>query len=246
MASLGALVAGVSHEINTPVGIGVTAASSMQEQARRMLGLFEEGNLKKSELEHFLRVSAETSEIILRNLQRAADLVHSFKQVAVDQASGERREFAMRSYLDEILLALRPKLRHAPHQVRVECPETLVLDSYPGALAQVLTNLITNTLVHAFPDGRAGHIDIVVRREGGGVWLEYSDDGVGMPPDDVRRVFDPFFTTKRGAGGTGLGMHIVYNLVTQMLGGTIELRSVLGQGTRVTITFPAVLQKAAA
>jgi two-component system, NtrC family, sensor kinase len=241
MASLGALVAGVSHEINTPVGIGVTAASALQEQSARIAREFAAGDLKKSELEHFLQVSAETSVIILRNLQRAADLLE-----ALDQVGGERRQFALRAYLDEVLLSLRPKLRRVPHQVSVDCPHGLVLDTYPGALAQVLTNLITNTLVHAFPDGRAGRIDIAVRHDSGAVRLDYSDDGIGMPPENLRRVFDPFFTTKRGTGGTGLGMHIVYNLVTQMLGGTIEVSSTVGQGTRVVVLFPAEVQKAAA
>jgi signal transduction histidine kinase len=246
MASLGALVAGVSHEINTPVGIGVTAASGLHEHARRLKRLYADDALKKSDLDNFLQLTSESTDIILRNLQRAADLIQSFKQVAVDQASGERRQFAMRRYLEEVLRSLGPKLKRTPHAVNVDCDETLVLDSYPGALAQVLTNLISNSLVHAFPDGRTGRIDIAVRRLSDQVRLEYADDGAGIPPEHLRRVFDPFFTTKRGSGGSGLGMHIVYNLVTQMLGGTIDIASTVGRGTRVTVTFPQQVQQAAA
>jgi len=246
LASLGALVAGVSHEINTPVGIGVTAASALQEQARRISRQYAAEGLKKSDLDHFLALATESSDIILRNLQRAADLIQSFKQVAVDQASGERRQFAMRTYLEEVLRSLGPKLKRTPHAVHVDCADALILDSYPGALTQVLTNLISNSLLHAFPDGRSGRIDIAVRQQAGEVRLEYSDDGVGIPPDNLRRVFDPFFTTKRGSGGSGLGMHIVYNLVTQMLDGAIDIASTIGQGTRVIVTFPREVRQAAA
>ena len=246
MASLGALVAGVSHEINTPVGIGVTAASTLEQRARHFARDVASGALRKSELDSFLAVATESSQIILRNMQRAADLIQSFKQVAVDQASGERRQFGLRAYLDEILLNLGPRLKRTPHVVTVDCADTIVPDSYPGALAQVLTNLISNSLVHAFPDGRKGRIDIRAREQGDRVRLDYADDGIGMPPEDLRRIFDPFFTTKRGSGGSGLGMHIVYNLVTQMLAGTIEVTSTVGQGTRVCVTFPATMHRAAA
>ena len=245
MAALGALVAGVSHEINTPVGIGVTAASALQEQAWRIRVQYAAEGLKKSDLDHFLATASESSDIILRNLQRAADLVQSFKQVAVDQVSGERRRFAIREYLEEVLRSLGPKLKPARHAVNVDCADALILDSYPGALAQVLTNLVSKSLLHAYPDGRTGRIDIVVRQHAGQVRLEYADDGIGIPPEDLRRVFDPFFTTKRGSGGSGLGMHIVYNLVTQMLGGTIDIASTVGQGMRVVVTFPQELQQAA-
>ena len=242
LASLGALVAGIAHEINTPVGIGVTAASTLDSQARALAEKYRTNELKKSDLETFLGAAQESSQIILRNLQRAADLVHSFKQVAVDQASGERRRFVLRTYLDEILLSLAPKLKRTPHEIVIDCGGDVMPDSYPGALAQVLTNLIGNSLVHAFPDGRKGRIHIRARDEDGFVQLDYSDDGVGMSPEHLRRIFDPFFTTKRGQGGSGLGMHIVYNLVTQMLGGHIEAHSSEGGGLHVQLRFPAVVQ----
>ena len=239
MASLGALVAGVSHEINTPVGIGVTAASALQERARQLRKQHSEQTLTASDLDGFVAVAEESSQIILRNLQRAADLIHSFKQVAVDQASGERRQFALRAYLDEVLLSLGPRLKRTPHKLSVDCADGVMLDSYPGALAQVLTNLVTNSLMHAFPDDRKGRIGIAAREEAGTIRLYYWDDGVGIAPEHLPRIFDPFFTTKRGRGGSGLGMHIVYNLVTQLLGGTIEVTSTPGQGTQVFVTFPA-------
>ncbi len=164
----------------------------------------------------------------------------------MDQASSERRRFDLREYLDEVLLSLGPKLKRTPHKVTLDCPPNLVLDSYPGALAQIVTNLLTNSLLHAFPGGRAGRITLSAARHGEDVRLVYADDGVGIPPEHLGRVFDPFFTTRRGQGGSGLGMHIVYNLVTRMLGGTIDLASPPGEGTRVTVTFPAAARTAGA
>jgi PAS domain S-box-containing protein len=246
MASLGALVAGVAHEINTPVGVGVTAASTLQARAGELRTAYENQELRRSDLDRFIALADESTQIILRNLQRAADLIHSFKQVAVDQSSGERRSFKLRGYIDEILLSLRPKLKRTAHVVEVECPDDLVVDSYPGAIAQVLTNLVTNSLLHAFDDARPGRIRIAVRREPEHVELAYSDDGRGIPPENLPRIFDPFFTTRRGTGGTGLGLHIVYNLVTQRLGGSIQVASEPGKGTRFTLLLPTRAQKAAA
>jgi PAS domain S-box-containing protein len=246
MASLGALVAGIAHEINTPVGVGVTAASTLQARATELRAAYESQELRRSDLDRFVTLAEESSQIILRNLQRAADLIHSFKQVAVDQSSGERRSFKLRGYIEEILLSLRPKLKRTAHVVEVDCPDDLVVDSYPGAIAQVLTNLVTNSLLHAFEDNQPGHIRIAVRREAERVELAYSDDGRGIPAENLPSIFDPFFTTRRGTGGTGLGLHIVYNLVTQRLGGSIQVASEPGKGTRFTLLLPTRAQKAAA
>ena len=237
LASLGALVAGVAHEINTPVGVGVTAASTLQDWAQRVQQQQAAATLTRSELDRFLAVAGESTQILLKNLQRAADLIQSFKQVAVDQSSGERRRFELKGYIDEVLLSLAPKLNRTPHKVTVECP-TLTVDSYPGALAQILTNFISNSLAHAFPPGRSGTMRVAVTREGDAVVLRYADDGIGIPPENLARIYDPFFTTKRGSGGSGLGMHIVYNLVTQLLGGTIHAGSTEGQGTTFEVRFP--------
>ena len=246
MASLGALVAGIAHEINTPVGVGVTAASTLQARAGQLRELYEREELRRSDLDRFVGLAEESTQIILRNLQRAADLIHSFKQVAVDQSSGERRRFKLRGYIDEILLSLRPQLKRTTHSVELDCPDDLVLDSYPGAIAQILTNLVANSLLHGFENRQRGHIRIAVRAEPGRVELAYSDDGRGIAPEYLPRIFDPFFTTKRGVGGSGLGLHIVYNLVTQKLGGTIQVASEPGSGARFTLQLPMQTQRAAA
>jgi signal transduction histidine kinase len=239
MASLGALVAGVSHEINTPIGIGVTAASTLAQLGRGIEEKRAAGTLTPADAAEFAALARESSQMILANLQRASELIQSFKQVAVDQASSERRRFDLREYLDEVLLSLGPKLKRTPHVVALDCEENIVLDSYPGAFAQIVTNLVSNSLLHGYAEGQRGRIGIRATRLAEGVRLEYSDDGAGIAPEHLPRVFDPFFTTKRGQGGSGLGMHIVYNLVTRMLGGTIDLASQPGQGTRVTVTVPA-------
>lgn len=242
LASLGALVAGVAHEINTPVGVGVTAASTLQAKAAQLLALHEAGTMRRSDLERFMVIAGESTRIILANLNRAAELIQSFKQVAVDQSSGERRRFDLKGYLEEVLLSLRPRLRNSGHAVTIDCPEKIVVDSYPGALAQIVTNFVNNSMMHAYAPGQHGHIHLRVRESEGWIELVFSDDGCGIPADHLPRVFDPFFTTKRGSGGSGLGMHIVYNLVTQMLGGRVELGSTPGQGLRIAVRFPTGIE----
>ena len=245
MASLGALVAGVAHEINTPVGIGVTAASTLEARAQKLKQMYETGTLTRSELERFVALADESCRLILRNLQRAADLIQGFKQVAVDQSSSERRRVYLKAYLDEVLMSLGPKLKQTRHRLAISCPNDLSVDSYPGALAQIVTNFINNSLLHGYDDGVAGQLRIEVSQRDGWVTLIYRDDGRGIPPEHQDKVFDPFFTTRRGTGGSGLGMHIVYNLVTQMLGGTIQLNSTVGKGVEFVIRFPSALQQEA-
>jgi signal transduction histidine kinase len=184
--------------------------------------------------------------IIDNNTRRGAELVHSFKQIAVDQSSGKRRTFDLAEYLDEILLSLKPKLKLAPCTVKVECPTGIQMSSYPGALSQVVTNLIMNSLLHAF-DGRSrGTITVQGEASGDDVVLKVSDDGIGMAAADLNRFFDPFFTTKRGSGGTGLGAHIVFNQVTSVLGGTIRVTSAPGEGLQVQMRLPRTLEAATA
>lgn len=246
LASLGALVAGVAHEINTPVGVGVTAASTLLDRSAQLRKAYDGGELRRSDLERFVAVAEESSNIILKNLQRAADLIHSFKQVAVDQTSGERRRFAFKAYIEEVLLSLAPRLKKSGHAVEVVCPAALSVDSYPGAIAQILANLVGNSLVHAYADGHRGKLRIEVGIEHGRLFLRYSDDGCGIPREHLAKIYDPFFTTRRGSGGSGLGLHIVHNLVTQMLGGSIEVRSEPGKGTEFTVRFPPEVHKAVA
>jgi len=238
MAALGGLVAGIAHEINTPVGIGVTAASHLRDKTRELKSGFEEGRMKRSELSAYLSLADESAEIVSANLARAAELIRGFKQVSADQSSEERRRFGVKAYLREVLISLGPQLKRTRIETKLTGDEHAELNGYPGAVSQVLTNLVVNSVVHAFAEDQQGHIAIDVRREQGSVLLTYRDDGRGMTPDVREKIFDPFFTTNRSNGGTGLGMHIVFNLVTQSLGGSILCESAPGQGTTFYIELP--------
>lgn len=235
MAALGGLVAGIAHEINTPIGIGITAASLLVEKTEEFLELMQTRNLRRSELERFLDMVDQSSRITLTNLNRATELIQSFKQVAVDQSSEAKREFNLRAYLNKILLQLSPKLKEAHHTVELLGDPDLNLNSYPGVFSQIVTNLILNSLLHAYEPGEQGKITIAFRRQADELIFEYADDGQGIPLEYINRIFEPFFTTKRGQGGSGLGLHIVYNLVTQKLNGCIYCESQLGQGTKFII-----------
>lgn len=245
MASLGQLVAGVAHEINTPIGIGLTAASHIGEQAQALRDRFAGNTLRRSDFLEFLDGLSESSRLLMANMDRAASLVQSFKQVAVDQSSGDRRVFELGGYIRELLFSLRPRLKRTNLKVAVECDDELTMDSFPGALGQVLTNLVINAVVHAYGDGErlsetpSGTIRITAQPDGADkVRIDFIDDGAGIAPEHLSKVFDPFFTTKRGQGGSGLGLHIVFNTVTGPLGGTVSVQSWPGQGTRFTILLP--------
>jgi len=238
LAALGGLVAGVAHEINTPVGIAITAVSHLQEEQQQTSARLRQGQLKKSQLDSFIDTSREATRIALSNLQRAADLVRSFKLVSSDQTHQERRQFELCDYLGEILLSLRPKLKHTGHELNIDCPGSIDMHSYPGALAQIITNLLDNALLHAFPDASEGHINISVIPQDRQVHIVFADDGVGMDSETVAKVFEPFFTRNRDRGGTGLGLHIVYNLVNAKLHGRIHCDSTPGAGTRFQLDLP--------
>lgn len=240
MASLGSLVAGMSHEISTPLGIGVSAASHLSEEVDHLMALFSESQLKRSDLEDFLSTATEATRIMQGNLTRAARLIQAFKQVSADQTTDELREFSIGDYLQEIMLSLQPALRHTPHKVVIQCDANLIIRNRPGVLGQIVTNLVMNALQHGF-EGRQqpGLLEIqVTRPREGRVVIDFRDNGNGIIAENLPRVFDPFFTTRRGTGGTGLGLHIVYNLVSQVLGGTIAVSSRPGEGSRFTISFP--------
>ncbi len=241
MASLGSLVAGVAHEINTPIGVGVTAASTLQSATEDTASAYESGKLTDTGLRKFMSTAVQSAGILLTNLNRAASLIQSFKQVAVDQTSSEVRTFNLKEYLDEVFLSLRPRLKKTRLAVSMTVPEDLELFSYPGALSQIITNLVMNSLVHGYPEETDGVLSVSVEELESDITLHYRDDGVGINADDLQRVFDPFFTTRRGTGGSGLGMHIVFNLVTQQLKGVIKMESELGQGVHVTIRMPKVV-----
>ena len=240
LAALGGLVAGVAHEVNNPIGISLTVASSFARRAEMFRAeLRSETGLRRSQLEDFVRTSQDAAQQLVGNLQRAGELIQSFKQVAVDRSHAERRIFNLSEATDQIIASLRPALKKASITLSVEVPESLAIDGYPGAYGQILTNLFLNAANHAFPDGRSGAIAISAKPRGSDdVEIIFSDNGVGMTPDVQRQAFDPFFTTRRNEGGTGLGLHIVYNLVTQQLGGRMMLDSRLGQGTAFRIIMP--------
>lgn len=242
MASLGELVAGVAHEINTPLGITITATSSFQSRIRTLSELFASNQLKKSSLKQFIDYATEIGDILVANLEKAAQLVKSFKSVAVDQSVETKRWFNVNSYLSDILFSLRPKLKNTRHTIDVECESELVINSYPGAFSQIFTNLIMNTLLHAFADDQDGEIKIMVFVQVSGIKCNFSDNGAGISGDVLKKIFDPFFTTARGSGGSGLGLHIVYNIVTQQLKGTISCHSEVGVGTDFDISIPNVLE----
>jgi len=240
MAMLGTLVAGVSHEISTPIGVSITASTFLSDQSHQVKRQFEDGSLKRSDMVGFIEMLEETGEILFNNLSNAAEMITNFKKVAVDQASEEIREFNLKDYSRGVVMNLKPKFKHTKHKIHVYGEEDLLLYSYPGALNQILTNLILNSLIHGFEAIESGEITITVKRFDNQPWarLEYVDNGQGISQDNVSKIFDPFFTTKRGRGGSGLGMNIVRNLVEKTLKGTIEVHSNAGEGVKFTIDFP--------
>lgn len=238
MASLGSLVAGISHEINTPIGIGVTFASSLQEEFSLLQREFEAGITKRSTLERFITQGLKGCQILVRNMEHAADLIRSFKQVAVDQSSDERRTLNLHDYVDEIILSLNPRLKGGKVRVENASDPGLQLETHPGALYQILSNLILNSLTHAYEPDQAGVIRIAATRDGDEVQILYSDDGKGVPEAIQDRIFDPFFTTRRGQGGTGLGLHIVFNLVASTLKGSIVFVKNAPRGASFIVRFP--------
>lgn len=238
MASLGSLVSGVAHEINTPVGVGVTAASHLNSLIVSFRELAGHGHLTRSALDEFLESSDEASRMVLYNLNRAAQLVRSFKQVSVDQSREVKRLFNLKEYLSDVVSSLQAEFKRTNLQISIDCPSELTLESYPGAFAQIATNLLMNSLIHAYDSGKSGKILFKVTRDEKMLILVYSDDGKGISSDDLPKIFDPFFTTRRGEGSTGLGLHIIYNIVTQKLQGSISCQSSLGQGVSFTLNLP--------
>ena len=238
MAALGSLVAGVAHEINTPLGVAITASSFLSERADGFRKKYQAGQIARSELELLIEDISSASLMIQANLGRAADLVVSFKEVSADQTGELRRSFDLKEYLEMALVSIRFQWKSRPVKVCVEGPDGLILDSFPGAVAQVVTNLVSNALIHAFPNGEAGTIRLELKDLGEQVQLLFIDNGVGVSEEHSTKIFDPFFTTRRGRGGTGLGLHIVFNVVTKQLGGSISFSSVYGKGTRFEIVLP--------
>lgn len=240
LASLGGLVAGVAHEINTPVGIALTSASVLKEATDEIHAAVLAGAVKKSAILQYIDTAGESARLIMNNAYRAAHLIHSFKQIAVDQVSEARRRFELGEYIGEVVSSLQPKLKKTRIAVAIDCPDGLLLDSYPGALAQVLTNLTLNCVDHAFGPDQPGEIAIRARPDGDWVEVAVADNGRGIPAELLDKVFDPFVTTRRGQGGTGLGLNIVYNLIVKQFGGTIAVTSTVGQGAAFAFRMPRV------
>ncbi|MCX9155313.1 ATP-binding protein [Niveibacterium sp. 24ML] len=238
LAALGSLVAGIAHELNTPVGNSLLAASTLGEMLRRLDRPGEA--LKRSEWQDALSQMKEASAIIQRSLSRAGELVASFKQVASDRTSEQRRRFSLARTLHELIVTMQPSLRRAGVVVELGAIPEVELDSYPGPFDQVLMNLIQNAVLHAYAPGGPGTVKISATLDGAEVSLDVTDFGRGIPAANLGKVFDPFFTTRLGMGGTGLGLHIVHNIVVGVLGGRIDVRSVEGEGTSFTLRLPRV------
>lgn len=245
MAALGGLVAGVAHEINTPIGICVTASSHLSELAQNTRNSIDENKLTKSKLYNYISEAEQSSKLIISNLARAAELISSFKQVAVDQSSERFRTFLIKEYIHEILVSLTPKIKRANIAIifDIEEDKDFEIQSSPSAISQILTNFITNSITHAFKDNESGEISILVQDKGDLVKITYKDTGCGIPETHLKMIYEPFFTTKRGQGGSGLGLHIVYNLVHQLLKGSLTCKSKHNEGTCFEVTFPKKLHE---
>ena len=239
MAALGSLVAGVAHELNTPIGNSLTVATTIEDHIEAFAGVVSKSALTRRQLDEFINSLRDGATILTRTLHRAAALVSSFKQVAVDQTGDTRRPFALRQVLDELVITLAPVCRKTLYRLKLGEVIDVELDSYPGGLIQVLNNFVNNSLLHGFEGREQGTMTLSGKPLGDGmVAVVFTDDGVGISEENLGKVFDPFFTTKLGAGGSGLGMHIVYNVVTKLLGGTIQLDSVPGRGLTITLRIP--------
>ncbi|MBC3873476.1 ATP-binding protein [Undibacterium flavidum] len=239
LAALGALVAGIAHEINTPLGNCLLTATTLKESSGKFIRQFQEGSLKRSEFVHFTEVLNEANDMLMRNLLNASELVSSFKQVSVDQTSQQRRSFNLLKTSQEVVRTMQSRINKQGHQLQIDIPEAIVIDSFPGPYGQVITNFINNALLHGFEDRHKGVMRLSANQiDHQHVKICFSDNGAGISAEHLRRVFDPFFTTKLGHGGSGLGMNIVHNIVTDLLGGTINVESAIGAGTSITLILP--------
>lgn len=239
MSALGNLVAGVAHEVNTPLGISITAASIFKNELKTLHTLIDENKLSKTALEHFMETITEADEILIKNLDRAALLVRNFKKISVDQSSEEIRNFELNGYLQEVVSTFKNELKHRPIELKLLLnPEPIRMYSYPGAISQIVVNMLQNALLHGFDQNQKGMISIETRLNAGSVVIIFSDNGKGVDPAVANKIFEPFITTKRNKGGTGLGLNITYNLVTQHLRGSIKLDRENTVGTRFIMEIP--------
>ncbi len=238
MASLGSLVAGISHEINTPIGLGITSMTHFVSQTQKLKERYEKEEMEQEDFEGYLENADQLAQVTYKNLKRAAELVKSFKQISIDQTSERQREFNLQDYTNETLISLQNKIKHTDVKVEVHSPKTLNIYSYPGAFSQIITNLVMNSLIHAYSAKDSGLIILNFELEESNLLFTYTDDGKGISQEHISQIFDPFFTTNRAHGGSGLGLNIIYNIVTVQLKGTLECKSEQGQGTAFIMTIP--------
>jgi signal transduction histidine kinase len=241
LAALGGLVAGVAHEISSPIGTSLTIASTLAHRSADFTDHIASGQLRRAQLSEFADGASVAAHQLVANLERAGGLLQSFKQVAVDRSSDDRRAFDLKLATEQVAASVRSRMLKSQSSLAIEVPSDIIMDSFPGPYGQVLTNLIFNAVTHGFTDGSGGHMLVKAQRLGKDqVEITFSDNGSGIPEEVQRHVFDPFFTTRRAQGSTGLGLYIVYNLVTQQLGGAIALSSTPGEGTTIYMTLPLV------
>ncbi|MBC3892576.1 HAMP domain-containing protein [Undibacterium sp. LX40W] len=240
MAALGSMVAGVAHELNTPLGNCLLVASTLSDETRQIEKSMNEGTMRRSDLSHYVAAANESSKLLMRGLQQAAQLVGDFKQVAVDQSSAQRRKFSLLVVFQELAALLHSSLRKTPFTLELDIPDSIELDSYPGPLGQVFSNLVNNAVVHGLDGYAQGYMRCLARKQGDHVLIVFEDSGKGIPPAIIKRIFEPFFTTKFGKGGSGLGLSITFNIITNVLGGEIRVTSEPNQGARFEISLPLI------
>jgi|LGOV01.1.fsa_nt_gb signal transduction histidine kinase len=238
MAALGGLVAGVAHEINTPVGLGITGMSHFVEETKKIKSLYDDNNISQNEFESYLDNSVTLANVTLANLKKAAQLVNSFKQISVDQISEDIREFNLKKYTKEILMSIHNKTTKSNVKIQLNCSEDINVNSYPGAYSQIVTNLILNSLIHAYDKNDSGVIELDFKKINSKLKFVYKDDGKGINKKNLKKIFDPFFTTNRSHGGSGLGLNIIYNIITQKFNGTITCKSEKDKGVEFIIIVP--------
>ncbi|MQP64172.1 hypothetical protein GE253_02330 [Niveispirillum sp. SYP-B3756] len=240
MASLGRLVAGIAHEVATPVGNALSVSSRLVQETRRIQEELTKATLRREHMQDYIEATALVARILQSNMERAARLIESFKHVAVDRTRQDRRRFDLVSYIEEVMISLRPQTRKAPHKISLTGATQLTVDLYPDAVAQLVTNLLVNSITHAFPEGRSGEIVISLGQDNEGwVELRVADNGLGIQPEAIPHIFEPFFTTRRAQGGSGLGLYLAYCQVTQRLGGSLTVSRPAEGGTLFLARFPS-------
>ena len=238
MAALGGLVAGVAHEINTPIGLGITSMTHFVSQTEKLKKLYEDEEMQQEDFEKYIQNSSKLATVTYENLKRAAELVKSFKQISIDQTSEQKRKFNLKEYIKETILSIHNRIKQTNIEVQINCPDDLDIFSYPGAFSQIVTNLIMNSLTHGYDKNDSGIINLDFNMKDSMLQFTYKDDGKGISKENLTKIFDPFFTTNRADGGSGLGLNIIYNIVSGQLGGTIECKSEEGNGAEFIISVP--------